>query len=195
MTEAEVVIKNIGAFSYLGVFIASILANVVVPFPEEIVILAIGYLAGTGKVNVFLIIPVVIIGLLISDTVMYFLARRGAKILTVFYEKFFAKTLLTRKDWFEHHPGKVIFYTRFMMQFRFLGPFLAGQKKMPYKKFLSYELPALLIYVSVLIFVGDYFQDRFAAIAEGFGVVRNIFLIIVGVILFKIVKLIFVFVA
>jgi membrane protein DedA with SNARE-associated domain len=183
MNEAQILIDNIGAYSYLGVFVISILANVVVPFPEEIVILAIGYVVGTGIINGFISLPIILAGLIISDTVMYLLARKGARLLTAFYDRFFAKTLQSRQAWIDNHPGRVIFFTRFMMQFRFLGPFLAGQKKMPYTKFLAYELAALLIYVPVLLLVGSYFQNRLESIISGFGVARNIILIAVGVVL------------
>jgi membrane protein DedA with SNARE-associated domain len=174
-------IHNIGAFSYLGVFVISILANVVVPVPEEIVIIAIGYVAGTGKINAFIALPIVIAGLMISDSVMYFLARRGTKVLTMFYDRLFAKSLGSQKELLENHPGKVIFYTRFLMQFRFVGPFIAGQRKMPWKKFVSYEFPALLIYVPALLALGDYFQDRLDYIVSGVGVVRNVILTIIGI--------------
>jgi membrane protein DedA with SNARE-associated domain len=191
VTETQILIDNIGAFSYLGVFVISILANIVVPFPEEIVILVMGYVVGTGVINGFIAFPIILLGLIISDTVMYLLARRGARLLTAFYDRFFAKTLSSRQDWIDRNPGRVIFYTRFMMQFRFLGPFLAGQKKMPYMKFLKYELAALLIYVPVLLLVGDYFQDRFQLIVNGLGTVRNIFLILIGIaILFALSKFI-----
>ena len=181
MDTTHTLIHNIGAFSYFGVFITSILANVVVPVPEEIVIIAIGYVAGTGKINAFIAFPIVLAGLMISDSVMYFLARRGTKILTAFYDRLFAKNLGSQKDLIENHPGKVIFYTRFLMQFRFVGPFIAGQQKMPWKKFVSYELPALLIYVPTLLALGDYFQDRFDFIVSGVGIVRNVILIIIGI--------------
>lgn len=183
MEETQLIIQNITAFSYIGIFIISLLANVVVPVPEELVILAIGYVIGIGKINGFIVFPVVVAGLLVSDTIMYLLARKGARLLELFYDRFFAKTLASRQAWIDANPGKVIFYTRFMMQFRFLGPFLAGKTHMPYKKFLSYELPALLLYVGALLLIGDYFQDRFELVVEGVGTVRNIILIALGVLI------------
>ena len=189
MNDAQTIVQSIGAFSYFGIFIASVLANVVVPFPEEIVILAMGYVIGTGRINVFIAFPIIMAGLVLSDTVMYLLARKGTKLLTAFYDRFFAKTL--SKEWIDHHLGKVIFTSRFLVQFRFLGPFLAGQRKMPYTKWLTYEIGALLIYVPVLLWVGAYFQNRFEAIVSGIGIVRNIILIAAGLlILFGISKFI-----
>ncbi len=181
MTETQILIQNLSAYSYLGIFITAILANVVVPFPEEIVILAMGYVIGTGHINALIAFPIILAGLILSDTVMYLFARKGARLLTAFYDRFFAKTLQSKQAWIDRHPGRVIFFTRFMMQFRFLGPFLAGQKKMPYLKFLAYELAALLIYVPVLLVLGNYFQNRLEYIVSGIGTVRNIILIVIGI--------------
>lgn len=182
MEETRFLIEHITTFSYLGIFVIAILANVVVPFPEEIVILAIGYLVGIGKINGFIVFPIILLGLLISDTVMYLLAKRGARILTAFYNRFFAKTLASKQAWIDKHPGRVIFYTRFMMQFRFLGPFLAGKTKMPYQKFLAYELAALCIYIPTLLFLGNYFHNRMESVVAGVGIVHNIILIVIGII-------------
>lgn len=191
MEETQALIHNISAFSYLGVFVISLLANVVVPVPEEIVILAIGYVVGMGTLNPWITFVIVILGLVVSDTIMYALAYRGARLLNLFYERFFAVTLKSRQAWIDANPGKVIFYSRFMMQFRFLGPFLAGKNKMPYKKFLSYELAALFIYVPLLLVIGAYFQNRLELIVEGVGTARNILLSVIGiVVLFGISKFI-----
>jgi membrane protein DedA with SNARE-associated domain len=180
VTDAQTLIHNISGFSYFGVFIISILANVVVPVPEEIVILAIGYVVGTGKIDGFIVLPIVIAGLWLSDTIMYLLARRGTRFLTAFYERFFSTFIGSKREWVENSTHEVVFYTRFLMQFRFLGPFIAGQRKMPYRKFVTYELAALVIYVPFLLMIGDYFRDRFELITSGVGTVRNIILAILS---------------
>jgi membrane protein DedA with SNARE-associated domain len=183
MQETQGIIANIGAYSYLGVFVISILANVIVPIPEEIVIVAIGYVAATGVIDPFIAIPFVILGALTSDTVMYLLARRGTKLLTTFYDKFFAKLIGHRTEWVENSTHEVVFYSRFMVQLRFLGPFIAGQRKMKLRTFFTYELAALVVYVPLLILVGDYFRDRFELIVSGIGTVKNIFLLIIGILI------------
>ena len=52
---------------------------------------------------------------------------------------------------------------------------------MSWKKFISYEIPALLIYVPLLLALGDYFQDRIEFITSGVGIVRNGILVLVGI--------------
>lgn len=178
--DAQTVITQIGQFSYWGIFGVSFMANVIIPVPEEIVLLALGYLSGTGHIDIFTTIPVVILGLLASDIAMYALARGGNKIVGGIYDRFFASRLKNRQDWITHHMDKVIFYSRFMVQLRFIGPFLAGHFKVPFRKFITYELAALVIYVPLLLWTGKYFQSRIVRVIDGVGVLRNVILFILG---------------
>ncbi len=170
-----------GALSYFGVFGVSIIANVVVPFPEEIVLLGLGYLAGTGRANIFILIPIVIFGLLLSDIVMFTLSKRGNRLVKKFYQKLFSKSLEPRREWLETHISKVVFFSRFLVQLRFLGPFLAGQTRTPFKRFLKFELFALVIYVPLYLWVGFYFRNRIEFIVNGIGAVKNIILVALGI--------------
>lgn len=182
MNETQTLIASLGGLSYLGIFGISLLANVVIPVPEEVVLLALGYIARAGDIDIFILIPVVIGGLLVSDIVMYLLSNKQNRLVTYFYQKFFANRLASRYEWIEANIEKVIFYSRFMIQLRFLGPFLAGQHKVPFKKFLTYELAALVLYVPLVLWTGWYFRSRVERIIGGVGMVRNIILIVVAII-------------
>jgi membrane protein DedA with SNARE-associated domain len=179
------ILNEVGALSYAGVFLLSLLANFVVPIPEEITLLALGYLVGTGIFKGYLIIPIVIAGLLISDIVLFILAKRGSRIVTYFYEKFFAKRIAKRGGarWTNRHIGKIIVISRFLVQFRFLGPFLAGHRKIPIGKFIRYELLALIIYVPLYILLGAFFHNKVRYIITKVDVLRNIILIAIVVII------------
>jgi len=161
-----------------------------VPFPEEVVLLALGYLSGTRNANILILIPIVIAGSLLSDAGMYYLSRGGNKWVNMFYQKVFANKLGDKLIWMNANINKVIFFSRFMVQLRFLGPFMAGQIKMPFRKFLAIDLLALLIYVPLFLGLGKYFHRRIESIIEGVNVVRNSILIVIGfIIIFAIFKI------
>lgn len=179
--ESQTLITELGTLSYVGIWITALLSNIVIPVPEELVLLGFGYLAGTGQVELLLLIPVVISGLLVSDILMYFLARRGSRLLTWFYNKLFSKQFPQKNDqWFIDHMGKIIFFSRFLIQLRFIGPFLAGQKKVPFRRFVTYDLAAILIYVPLYIILGLFFHNRIQAIFDNVAVVRNVILVLAG---------------
>ncbi len=176
-------LTNLGGLSYLGIFGISLLANIVIPVPEEIVLLALGYAAHAGGIDVFYVIPIVIIGLLVSDIVLYALSRKENRIVTYLYKKIFASRLAGKEMWIADNIEKVMFFSRFLVQLRFIGPFMAGQHNVKFKKFITYELAALVLYVPLLVWTGWYFHQSVARIVSGVELVRNAIFIVLGIII------------
>jgi membrane protein DedA with SNARE-associated domain len=183
MTDTSGIIANLGGLSYLGIFGVAILANIFIPVPEEVTLLALGYVSHAGDVNIFIVIPIVIVGLLISDLFLYTLSHQGNRIVTFFYQRFFAKRIANKHIWVQTHIEKVIFYSRFLMQLRFIGPFMAGQLGVPKRKFITYELAALVFYVPLLLWIGWYFRSQVESIITGIGALRNLILIFIGIVI------------
>jgi membrane protein DedA with SNARE-associated domain len=179
MTDPGILIPGFSAASYAGIFGISLLANIVIPVPEEAVLIGIGYASRATGANFFLIVLIIITGLLISDLFLYALSKRGNKYVLMFYTKVFARRLEKRRAWLENNITNVIFYSRFLLQLRFLGPFLAGQTKASLRTFLTYELAALVIYVPLVTWVGWYFHSRVTRILQGIGIIRNILFILI----------------
>lgn len=185
----EDLIKELGALSYLGIFGISLISNIFIPVPEEAVVLILGYLAGGTNFDLMILFPVVLLGLLISDIAIYLFSRRGNKLVSMFYDKVFASQLESKKEWISRHLGKVIFISRFLVQFRFLGPFFAGQNKVSFMRFLLIDLSALLIYVPLYLGLGLYFRSRIEQIIGGIGVARNIIItVLVLVVVFSLTR-------
>lgn len=179
MAATEELIREIGLLSYIGVFGVALISNVVIPVPEEVIIIIFGYLAAGPRFSLPILLAIIIAGLLLSDLVMYWLARKGAKIVTFFYNKIFSKRLADKEAWMERHMNKIIFFSRFMIQLRFLGPFLAGQKKVPLRRFVFLDLAALLIYTPAYLLVGFYFRSRINYIIDGVNEVKNIVIVVI----------------
>lgn len=194
--DLQTALTTVSGLSYLGVFGLSLLANMVVPVPEEIFLLALGYLVAEGFFHPVLVVLVIITGFMISDTVLYLFAQKGNKWLIRTRDKMLAKFNLSEGDFVERHINKVIFFSRFLVQFRFLGPVLAGSYKVPYKQFFNTNLLALLVYVPIFVVLGDYFHDRIEQVLGGIGVVRNIIFAVLGIVIvivaFHAVRLIFI---
>lgn len=183
MTETQTLIAEFGTLSYVGIFAVALLANVFIPVPEEIVLLILGYVSGLGTFDLVFLIPIVIFGSLLGDIGMYFLARKNNKLVTVFYNKFFARIIEKKGDlWVENNIKKIIFFSRFMIQFRFIGPFLAGQKKVLFKTFVVYDLIALCLYVPLYVVIGKFFSSRINFIISGVNIFKNIILVFICIV-------------
>lgn len=176
-------IQSLGNISYVGIFGISLLANLVIPVPEEVVLLALGYAAHAGGIEAFYVIPIVITGLLVSDIGLYILSHKKNRLVTFLYKKIFASRFAHRETWMQNNIERVMFFSRFLVQLRFLGPFMAGQLDVKFKKFITYELAALVLYVPILIWTGWYFHSRVERIVAGVGLIRNIIFIVLGIVI------------
>ncbi|MFT5360233.1 MAG: membrane protein DedA with SNARE-associated domain [Candidatus Paceibacteria bacterium] len=178
------IIKSIGSLSYWGIAVIGLVANAFPLAPEEITLLVIGYLTGTGAFNIWITAPIMIGGMFVSDIILFTLARRGNRLLKRFKEKISKHRHLRDDSWVKKHIKKIIFISRFVIYFRFMGPVLAGSVRAPWKTFLFYDFIALCVYVPTVLFAGNYFQNHLSAIAQGVADFKNYFLFIIGVILF-----------
>lgn len=181
--ETNEIIRQVAALSYLGIFGVSFLANIVVPVPEEVVILAIGYVVGSGDFNFWIALPIVIAGMFLSDIIMFALSLHGNKIVRAAYDKFFAKVVPMNQEFIEKHIKKIVFVARFLVNLRFIGPFLAGQAKMSYRQFTIIDGGAIVLYATILLWAGHYFSNRIESIFSGVGMFKNILLVVILVVL------------
>jgi membrane-associated protein len=181
--ETNEIIRQVAALSYLGIFGTAFIANIVVPVPEEVVILAIGYVVGAGDFNFWIVLPLVITGMLLSDVIMFFASFHGNKIVRMAYDKFFSKLVPMNDEFIARHITKIVFVSRFLVNLRFIGPFLAGQTKMSYKKFILIDGAAIVIYATTLLWAGHYFSSRIEKIFSGVGTVKNVILVVIGIVI------------
>jgi membrane-associated protein len=185
-------IQELGALSYLGVFIISLLANMVIPVPEEISLLGLGYLAGTGVFNIWIIIPIIIFGLFISDTIIYFLSLHGSKIIKKIYQKIFSSNSDMLGNISRVRLERIIIFSRFLVYLRFLAPFLSGYHKLSFKRFLLLEMVSLWIYTPIYVLLGFFLRNQIERALIGINTARHIttgiVIVIIAVFIFFVLK-------
>lgn len=173
MEETDVITKSLGSISYGGMFIVALLSNIVIPVPEEIVLLATGYLTGIGIFIYPIIMAIFILGMLVSDYILYSLSYKGSKLVSKLYKKLETKGLLKNQAYLKRHIKKIIFFSRFLIYLRFIGPVISGYLKIDRKKFLTYDFLALVLYVNLFMGLGNYFHDQIKFITEGVARFKN----------------------
>ena len=184
MDDAQIIISSLGALSYGGLFMFFLMINSLIPFPEEVFIIALGYLGSAGLMNMYIAGAIAIIGLFISDIVLFSLIKSGNRFLTGLGNRLLGEDFTKDSRFFKNHIKKIVFFSRFFIGFRFLGPFIAGTLKLKLSTFIFYDGLALLIFVPTLIFIGNYFQNQFEAIVSGAGIVRHWILFLLLLVLF-----------
>src|SRR3989344_441028 len=173
MSEMQSVIQSLGALPYGGIFVLFTVINALIPFPEELLIIGLGYLGQMGAINIFIATPLAILGLIISDVIIFSLIKSGNKYIIRLSNKLFGN-FDENQEFVDKHIRKIIFFSRFVFGFRFIGLFTAGFKKVSFRTFIFYELSAIIILVLSLVFIGVYFQSRFEKIFAGIETIRHI---------------------
>lgn len=170
-----------GGLSYGGVFILALMSNMIIPVPEELVLLGMGYLTSIGIFKYHLVVVIFILGMLVSDYILYSLAKRGSKLTQKLQDRLERRGILKNKEYLEKHINKIIFFSRFLVYLRFIGPVVSGILGIDRKKFLKYDFLALIIYVNIFLGLGNYFHKQISFVTAGVARFKNYFLIIVAV--------------
>ncbi|MDO8558182.1 MAG: DedA family protein [bacterium] len=102
-----------------------------------------GFIASLGKLNIFLVIPLITVGHSFSGFSWYAVGFFGGASSVVRWGKYLRisnEHLEEARTYFERHGGKAIVITKFTVGFTIATLILAGTLKMRLKKFAVYNL-------------------------------------------------------
>ena len=160
----------IDSWGYLGVFIGILATGLGFPMPEELPIVLGGAMATSGKVHMWIMLPVCIVGVIIGDSFLYLIGRFwGAKIVQL---PFIRNKLLTPErlakiaENFQEYGVKILLFARLTPGIRAPIFLTAGITKLPITYFLIadgiYAIPG----VSLLFFLGYWSADTIIELIE-----------------------------
>ena len=144
-------------FSYLGIFVAAIFSGYIIPVPEEVLLLTVGYTASTNYIQLVPVIILVIIAFIVSDYIVFKLTVKSNKYVEVFIQEVLdIKFIQKYRDWFERNIGFAIFLFRCIPLMRFVGPVFSGYLKVKDSTFLFFNSLSNIICAPVIILIGFY---------------------------------------
>lgn len=142
---------------YSGVFIMTFLESTFVPIPAELTMIPAGYLAYEGKMHVWLVLLVSVIGTLAGSYFNYWLASHyGRRFLLAYGKYMFVKPgkLAAIENYFANHGEISILTGRLIPGLRHFISFPAGLARMHLRKFCFYTSVGGGIWMAVLIGIG-----------------------------------------
>ena len=188
--DQAAVFSLVESFRYLGVFIVLGLIGFIIPIPEEVLLLIIGYSSALGYFNLPGAIFTAILSVVFYDNLIYWLSRKGSHLLYRFYPSFKRAYVHKYGKLLKIHAGKWIFLGRFFIWLRFMGPAVAGSIRIPWRKYLIYELAAAVIFVPAFILLGYHFNVQMDMVIAKLGAVKHfIFIGIVALVGFFLTKI------
>ncbi len=164
--------------SYLGTFILMALSGHLVPVPEEVILLLVGYASGIGLSNVYFTAIFAMLGVIAGDSLLFYLSRHGNHYVEKLKNRIAPQKMAKYERMMEAHAGKTIFISRFIVGLRFFSPILAGMLKIKWRTFLVSDIPAIVIYVSFFIFLGYHFNTDIARMITEVKLARHIIFIL-----------------
>jgi membrane protein DedA with SNARE-associated domain len=181
----------LGRWSYLGLFLILIAAGLGIPLPEDIPLVASGWLVYKGRADLWLMILTGLVGVMVGDSLLFSMGRRyGDHIVEHRWLRRIAKPWLIEKArrLFLNHGAKVIFAARFMPGIRAVLFLIAGVFRVPYWKFLLMDGTAALISVPLWVWVGAKFSKHLEEIfkATRFGTAGILGLLVLALIVWGI---------
>jgi membrane protein DedA with SNARE-associated domain len=169
-------------FTYLGLFVVLLLCGLGLPVPEDVALLAGGYLVHRGVVRYPITLAVSLVGVVAGDNSLYFLGRRvGGGLLTYFgLGRPGSRDQVERLQAFmKRHGHLAIFYARFLAGLRALIYLSAGSLGVPPTRFLLYDLLGALISVPVVVSLGYIFGGQIErAVAYVGGVEKLVWIVV-----------------
>lgn len=180
-------LANSTYITYLYVGVLLVLGSFGLPFPEEVVLLSAGYLAGMGIVRFWLIVPYTVGMVILGDTITYSFSRHYGRSFIIKWGKyiFFPIHKLEKlEDYYKRHGNKTVFFTRLLIGFRFVGIIVAGLSRMPWKKFLTYDSLSIFLYLPAVIGLGYLFHYHLELVLQKFTLLRHVIFVAVLALLF-----------
>ena len=155
---------------------------VVTPFlPGDSLLFVAGAVAGIGTMNVHLLVVLLILAAVLGDNTNYWIGRFiGPRVFRRDDTWFFKRRYVDRANaFFEKHGGKTLIIARFLPIVRTYVPFVAGIGKMPYQRFLPFDILGGSVWIASLIYAGYAFGNIP-------WVKQNLTLVILGIIFLSI---------
>ncbi len=97
------------------------------------------------------------------------------------------KHLISAQEFYEKHGGKTVVLARFMPIFRTFVPFVTGISKMPFRRYLSFNVGGGVSWVVIFLVLGRFFGN-IPAVKENFHFV------VIGIVVISVLPAVFQFV-
>lgn len=149
------------AILFLIIFVETGL--IVMPLlPGDSLLFAAGALAAaTGKLDITIIIPLLILAALLGDNVNYFVGKFfSATIKSRERILYFKREYITETEaFYAKHGGKTIIMARFVPIVRTIAPFVAGAGSMSYSRYILFCISGAVLWVAGITSLGYLFGN------------------------------------
>ena len=150
-------------FTYAGLFCVLLLCGLGLPLPEDVALLAGGFLVHRGVTQLPMTLAVSFLGVIAGDNSLYYMGRRFGTGLVSYVQigRPSSQVQIDRlKNFMQRHGPRTIFYARFLAGARALIYLTAGSLGVSPGRFVFYDLLGALISVPIVVSLGYLFGPQ-----------------------------------
>jgi membrane protein DedA with SNARE-associated domain len=168
-TIFTIAVNLLSQWGYAGVFLLMTLEGATLPVPSEIVLPVTGFLVYNHTLDFWPAVLVAslggLLGTIIDFSIGYYLGRPaviryGRKI------RLSEQKLMIAEKWFAKHGSAAVLIARFVPLLRTVIAFPAGVAKMKIGKFLVFSAVGIVIWDTILIYLGVLAGQNYTAIVS-----------------------------
>ncbi|HME48646.1 DedA family protein [Mycobacterium sp.] len=159
-------------YGYLAVGGFILLEDFGVPVPGETILIAAAVFAGSGHMNIALVILVGALGAVIGDNIGFAIGHFGGRPLVGRFGRYIFLTperLDHAEDYFDRHGGKIVTIARFVEGLRQVNGILSGTIGMHWPKFVAFNALGAVLWVGTWACIGYFAGENITAIYDAFG--------------------------
>ena len=168
------IIESYGLWTYLILFVIIFCETglVIMPYlPGDSLLFVAGAMAGSGYLNLEILLISLFAAAVIGDTVNYWIGNTaGMKVLEKNYCLVRRDHIEKTGEYFTRYGGFTIVIARFIPFIRTFAPFLAGVGKMSYRWFITYNVIGAALWILGFTLAG-YFFGGIPIVRENFNYV------------------------
>jgi membrane-associated protein len=137
--------------------------------PGDSLLVVAGLFAAKGDLNVFILLSTLFVAAVLGDAVGYYTgSKMGGRLFSRPKSLVFKPDhLLKANAFYEKYGGKTIIIARFVPIVRTFAPIVAGAAKMPYRKFVVFNVVGGFLWVFSMILSGYYLGN---VVERAFGI-------------------------
>ena len=166
-------VETFTSYPYVGVAVVFFICGLGFPLPEEIVMVAAGYVCFAGLADLAPMVATCFGAILCGDLVPFLLGRIfGVRLLRIRPMRILVnrRRLSSFDRWFRKRGDLVIFFARFLPGLRIVAYFAAGTMRMSVARFILLDVIGIAVVVPIFVGIGyssgEYIDEAIAKVTQ-----------------------------
>lgn len=121
--------------------------------PGDSLLLTLGLISSRGDMDLKILIPSLLVATILGDHFSYFLGRKYSRAVRENIKRFYLeeKHMEMAHTFYARHGGKTILFCKFIAFVRTFAPFVAGTSKMPFLRFMLFDIAGAALWVGGIV--------------------------------------------